>query len=110
VYDYTSPVKSFDPNSWGLYDMAGDVWQWTADWFDANYYSTSPADDPTGPDTGKERVVRGGSFRSDPAKHLRISYRDKFPPEAGPKLDAVGFRCVLEDSPETRSLLNAGKR
>ena len=109
VYDFTSPVRSFDPNPWGLYDMAGNVWQWTADWFDADYYSASPVDDPTGPATGKERVVRGGSFRSEPAKHLRISYRDKFPPEAGPKLDAVGFRCVLEDGPETRSLLNAAK-
>jgi formylglycine-generating enzyme required for sulfatase activity len=89
--------------------MAGNVWQWTADWFDTNYYSRSPVDDPKGPDTGKERVARGGSFRSDPAKHLRISYRNKFPPSAGPKLDEVGFRCVLEEGSETRSLLNVAR-
>ncbi|HUA62753.1 MAG TPA: SUMF1/EgtB/PvdO family nonheme iron enzyme [Verrucomicrobiae bacterium] len=109
VYRYTSPVKSFDPNPWGLYDMAGNVWQWTADWFDASYYSSSPADDPKGPAGGKERVVRGGSFNSDPAKHLRISYRQGIAPNNKLKLDDVGFRCVLPDGPETRARLAIGQ-
>lgn len=100
IYEYTSPVRKFDPNTWGLFDMAGNVWQWTADWFDSAYYNNSPADDPEGPESGKERVVRGGSFSSDPTKHLRISYREKFLPTKG--LDNVGFRCVLDDGPATR--------
>jgi formylglycine-generating enzyme required for sulfatase activity len=86
--------------------MAGNVWQWVGDWFGANYYSNSIKDDPKGPDSGKERVARGGSFASDPKKHLRISYREKFEPKP---LDNVGFRCVLEDGVATRNGFGAGK-
>jgi formylglycine-generating enzyme required for sulfatase activity len=58
----TAAVESYPPNGYGLYDMAGNVWEWVADWYNENYYSVSPTNDPTGPATGMQRVMRGGSW------------------------------------------------
>jgi formylglycine-generating enzyme required for sulfatase activity len=56
------PVGRKKPNAWNLYDTLGNVWQWTADWFDGHYYSVSPAADPPGPPQGAWKVLRGGSW------------------------------------------------
>jgi len=61
-YLTTSPVGAFPANDFGMYDMAGNVWEWCADWFSRGYYARSPRRDPRGPASGTHRVTRGGSY------------------------------------------------
>lgn len=72
-----NPVGQKQPNSWGLYDVHGNVWEWNHDWFGIGSYSNNPASNPTGPTSGNNRVVRGGSWRTEPYS-LRSAYRDGF--------------------------------
>jgi formylglycine-generating enzyme required for sulfatase activity len=89
---YTSPVGSFAPNGYGLYDMAGNINEWCWDWHDADYYSSSPANDPLGPSTGVFRVLRGGSWEHR-AKFIRCTFRFGFTPGSW-YYNHIGFRCV----------------
>jgi formylglycine-generating enzyme required for sulfatase activity len=57
-----SPVGAYPPNPYGLYDMVGNVWEWCADWYDRNYYHSSPYKNPRGFDNGETKVLRGGSW------------------------------------------------
>ena len=96
-YAFTSPVGSFPPNAYGLFDMAGNVWEWVADWYDAGYYAVSPAADPKGPSSGSGRVVRGNSWYGY-SWNLRISYRGGDDPVRRPHGDGIGFRCARDVS------------
>ena len=95
AFDGPADVCDYPENAFGLCDMAGNVWEWTADWYARRAYDTLAAENPTGPETGIYRVLRGGSW-SDVAKYLTNSYRSYArPDERSPN---IGFRCAMNAS------------
>jgi formylglycine-generating enzyme required for sulfatase activity len=104
----TMPVGSYAPNGFGLFDVAGNVREWVADWYDDSYYAASPERDPQGPAASSPagwKVGRGGQFATDLVQcwlrmMLKPEWRDKY----------TGFRIVLEDRRPATSALNPAGR
>ncbi|MGO9117555.1 MAG: SUMF1/EgtB/PvdO family nonheme iron enzyme [Desulfomonilaceae bacterium] len=99
-YEYVSPVGSYPPNGFGLYDMDGNVMQWVADYYSRNYFDESPVEDPPGPSTGTSRVNKGGNWYASPAD-CRCAFRGF----SGPEMSFwnLGFRVVMDEDQNEKS-------
>jgi formylglycine-generating enzyme required for sulfatase activity len=93
-----APVGAYpaDVSLYGVYDLAGNVREWVADWYQWDYYASAPAHNPAGPTTGVTRVLRGGSW-NDVAVYLRTTVRKNYLPDS---YDSnLGFRCASSALP-----------
>jgi formylglycine-generating enzyme required for sulfatase activity len=95
-YVGTAPVRSYEPNGYGLYCVAGNVWEWVADWFSPTYYTDGPTDNPKGPAKGDRRSMRGGSYlcHKSYCNRYRVAARNSNTPDSS--AGNIGFRCAAD--------------
>lgn len=93
-YLTTAPAAHYRPNAYGLYQTVGNVWEWCQDWYHPGYYQDSPGTSPTGPDSGTQRVLRGGSFlcHDSYCNRYRNSARSQNTPDSA--MSNAGFRTI----------------
>jgi serine/threonine-protein kinase len=94
----TQPVGSYPQGAgpYGSFDMTGNVWEWVADWYQRDFYSTSPATNPTGPSAGQERILRGGGWSTNEYAFITTFNRFSRPPSHYG--NSIGFRCAEAES------------
>jgi sulfatase modifying factor 1 len=94
-YKGTCPVEAFPANGFGLSSITGNVWEWCADWFDAEFHKTGPTVNPTGPPEGAEKAMKGGSFlcHKSYCNRYRVAARTSNTPDSS--TSNIGFRCGL---------------
>ena len=94
-FEFTAPVDAFKDGAspYGIFNMAGNVWEWCLDWFDAAYHENTPEINPGGPSVGRQKVLKGGSW-GNKIDGARISARIRNYPDA--RLEIYGFRCVKD--------------
>jgi formylglycine-generating enzyme required for sulfatase activity len=92
----TAPVDAYPPNEYRLHNVTGNVWEWTADWFDPTWYRVSPVENPQGPPSGERRVTRGGSYicHASYCRRYRVSARSANMPGDG--TGNIGFRVAAD--------------
>jgi formylglycine-generating enzyme required for sulfatase activity len=105
-FEGTAPVKSYEPNGYGLYDMAGNVWEWCSDWYTPDYYAKSPRKNPKGPESSYDpdepnpfapkRVQRGGSFLCSDGFCARYKPYGRGKGAIDTGTSHIGFRCVKD--------------
>jgi sulfatase modifying factor 1 len=93
-FEHLAPVMSYRPNGFGLYDLSGNVWEWCGNWYNEEYYQTSPGTDTAGPSEGQTCALRGGSWATPAGEYPGYTVWSRWhrPPEYSS--DQVGFRCV----------------
>lgn len=95
-YIGTAPAKCYEPNGYGLYNVAGNVWEWVNDWFAPGYYKEAPSQNPAGPSSGDRRSMRGGSYlcHKSYCNRYRVAARNSNTPDTS--AGNIGFRCAAD--------------